>query len=94
MACAQFRVEQVKKQHEIARKILELPNESELLKTQMKREEAMVSLNIIEEQSESGRSLSDPFYRENKELRDEGHQRIWDKTYHPIKVNLVIALPV
>ena len=36
----------------------------------MKREETMVSLNIFKEQSESGRSLSNPFYREDKELRD------------------------
>ena len=71
LAYAQLRVEQVTKQHEIARKMLELQNESELLEAQMKREEAMVSLNIFEEQSESGRSLSNPFYRENKELRDE-----------------------
>ena len=38
LAYAQLRVEQVTKQHEIARKMLELQNESELLEAQMKRE--------------------------------------------------------
>ena len=71
MAYAQLRVEQVTKQHEIAKKMLELQDESELLEAQIKREEAMVSLNICEEQSESRRSLSKAFYQENGELRDE-----------------------
>ena len=42
LALAQLKVEQATKKHELARKMLGLQNESEMLEIQMKREEAMV----------------------------------------------------
>lgn len=73
LAHAQLKVQQVAKQHEIAKKMLELKNESEMLEVQMKREEAMVSLNILEEQSVGGQSLTNLFHpeSESKESKDE-----------------------
>ena len=60
----------------------------------MKREEAMVSLNIFEEQSESGGSLFNPFYRENKELRDERASEELGLNLSSDRGQLIVALPV
>lgn len=61
LAHAQLRVPQVANQHEIAKKTLELQNDSEMLEVQMKKEEALVSLNILEEQSVTGQSLTQKY---------------------------------
>ena len=49
LAVAQLRVKQIARKHEIAQKMLQLQNESELLEAQMQREEAELSVSMCEQ---------------------------------------------
>ena len=51
LALAQLKVDQIARKHELAKKLLDLQNESEMLEAQMQREEAMMSVSICESKS-------------------------------------------
>ena len=48
LAIAQLSIDQIARKHEIARRMLLLQNESELLEAQMQKEEAQLSVSICE----------------------------------------------
>jgi hypothetical protein len=61
LALAQLKVDQIARKHELAKKMLDLQNESEMLEAQMQREEAMMSVSICEQvvQEEREQALGD-----------------------------------
>ena len=61
LALAQLKVDQIARKHELAKNMLDLQNESEMLEAQMQREEAMMSVSICEQvvQEEREQALGD-----------------------------------
>ncbi|CAB4030053.1 Hypothetical predicted protein, partial [Paramuricea clavata] len=49
LALAQLKVDQIARKHELAKKMLDLQNESEMLEAEIQREEAMMSVSICEQ---------------------------------------------
>ena len=49
LAIAQLRIDQIARKHEIARRMLHLQNESELLEAQMQKEKVQLSVSICEQ---------------------------------------------
>jgi hypothetical protein len=47
LALAQLKVDQIARKNELAKKMLDLQNESEMLEAQMQREEAMMSAKAV-----------------------------------------------